>query len=430
MLISTSRFFWLAGLILLLLTGCSTTYSSLDDLQKTTGTFSIDAIDSDTSFEKSYLVWVEQPIDHDNPAAGTFKQRVWLSHKSLSAPMVVITEGYSAPHNYVSELASMLGANQIIIEHRFFGESVPKGKPWKYLTVEQSARDHEAVIDLFNDLYKGKWITTGISKGGQMALIHRAFFPKSVDLTVTYVAPFNLEREDHRLPEFFESVGSEADRSKILTFQKEVLKRRDDMILMLGDMANTKGWTFKMGLNEAFELSVLEYPFSFWQWCVPVSEIPDTKVTSRELFDQLYRGIDFSYFSDQESANTGPFFYQAYHQLGYYGYDTHNLKPWLKVLTSDFVSSDILIPDEVNEVAFIPETSVSILKRFRQADPPTIHIVGGNDPWSSTSPDVSDLKHSLKVVCPGGCHLTRISTLPDSLRRKVVDFMQSELGFN
>lgn len=33
-------------------------------------------------FEEYYQFWFEQPIDHNNPSEGTFKQKVLLGHKN------------------------------------------------------------------------------------------------------------------------------------------------------------------------------------------------------------------------------------------------------------------------------------------------------------------------------------------------------------
>jgi predicted Zn-dependent protease len=44
---------------------------------------------------------------------------------SADLPVVMVTEGYSRGFNYQSELAKAMGANQVIVEHRYYGESVP-----------------------------------------------------------------------------------------------------------------------------------------------------------------------------------------------------------------------------------------------------------------------------------------------------------------
>jgi hypothetical protein len=403
-----------------LLSSCAVRYNSLASLSVSADEITFQSVPGDPFFKEHYLVLFEQAVDHADPGAGTFKQRVWLSHKDVSAPVVMVTEGYSASAPYKSELADLLKANQIVVEHRFFGESVPEGMPWTYLTIEQAARDHQNILKYFQQLYKGSWVTTGISKGGQAALIHRALYPKLVDATVTYVAPYNLEKEDKRLLSFFETVGSEENRRKIRNFQIEILKRRDEIMPHFEDWVIGKGFSFSMDLDQVFELSVLEYPFSFWQWCVPLDDIPQTNATSQVMFDHLYRGIDFSYFSDQEAIATGPFFFQAYTQLGYYAYDASYLKDYLLYFNTDIVSNEIMVPD----VGFVYDFDLSgiekVSRRLQRADARMLHIVGANDPWSATSPDVTGLKNSIKIVDPHGCHLTRINNLPDDLKLKVM----------
>jgi hypothetical protein len=411
------------SLIVFLLSSCSVSYKSLNALLDASSEVEYLSAEGDPFFKENYLIYFEQPLDHNNPDAGTFKQRVWLSHKKNTAPMVMVTEGYSAPAPYKSELAELLSANQIVVEHRFFGESVPEGMPWQYLTIEQAANDHQNVVEYFRQLYKGDWVSTGISKGGQAAIIHRALFPKQIEATVTYVAPFNLEKEDRRLLAFFETVGTEENRRRIRDFQLEVLQRRHEIMPHFVDWVREKNLDFSMDLNKVFELAVLEYPFSLWQWCVPVHEIPLPSATSQDIFNHLYRGIDFTYFSDQEGIATGPFFYQAYTQLGYYGYDTSHLKGHLEHFTTDIVSNELMVPD----VGFTPVFDISginkVINRLEKRDVEMLHIIGAMDPWSATTLDIKGLKNSVTIVDPHGCHLTRINSLPDELRHKVLSVL-------
>ena len=41
-----------------------------------------------------YVLHFEQPVDHDDPASGTFLQEVSLLHRNINAPMVAWTSGY------------------------------------------------------------------------------------------------------------------------------------------------------------------------------------------------------------------------------------------------------------------------------------------------------------------------------------------------
>ena len=123
-------------------------------------------------FTEAYEISLLQPLDHKNQAAGTFRQKIFLSHVDYSKPVVLGTEGYAARGNGPQELSRILKSNQLIVEHRYFGDSKPEKMEWKYLTVAQAAADHHRIIELFKKIYKGKWISTGISKGGQTCLIH------------------------------------------------------------------------------------------------------------------------------------------------------------------------------------------------------------------------------------------------------------------
>ena len=387
---------------------------------------SYEKIESDSMFSKSWLVWIKQPLDHHNPEKGFFEQRVWLSHKSVDAPMVMVTEGYMAPANYTSELAGLTHANQLIVEHRYFGRSVPDSIHWQYLTIEQAAMDHHRIVEAFKDFYRGKWINTGISKGGQTAMIHRAFFPKDVDVTVPYVAPFNLEREDKRLITFFDSVGTAAQRERISAFQTEVLERKEQLMPYFYDLIEQKGYTFRMGAERAFELAVLEYPFSLWQWGGSVDEIPEPGADAEILFAHLHQGSDFGYFSDQQLEEIGPFFYQAYRELGYYPYLAGPLKEWLDEVKEDTVSNQFMAP-AVDHLVFDETVPFMTLRKLKMADPEMIVITGENDPWSATSLDTEGFSKVLKIEKPGGSHRTRINNLPDSLKVRVVNQLEQWL---
>ena len=87
-------------------------------------------------------------------------------------------------------------------------------------------------------------------------------------MSVPYVAPVNREVEDQRLYSFLESVGSDACRKDIRSFQERILSAREEVLPLLtfyslGAKVDYSYHTFE----EAFEYTVMEYPFSFWQYC-------------------------------------------------------------------------------------------------------------------------------------------------------------------
>ena len=134
------------------------------------GISGIEKLESDHYAEK-YLVRITQPVDHKNPAAGTFTQRVIVAHVGFDRPTILVTEGYGAAYalnpRYQEELSKLLDANMVFVEYRYFLESTPTPCNWEYLTAENSAYDLHNVNQTFRELYTGKWVSTGISKGGQ-----------------------------------------------------------------------------------------------------------------------------------------------------------------------------------------------------------------------------------------------------------------------
>src|SRR5581483_11136535 len=114
---------------------------------------------------------------HQKPNGPKFQQRFFLGHSDYTKPVLLVTEGYSARGNFGSELQHILGGNQVTVEHRFFGRSVPSPVQWEYLTVKQSADDLHAIVTALKTLYASKWVSSGTSKGGQTSLFFKCYYP-------------------------------------------------------------------------------------------------------------------------------------------------------------------------------------------------------------------------------------------------------------
>ena len=82
-----------------------------------------------TEFEEKYGIRMRQMVNHDDIIYGFFEQRVFIMHVGYDRPTVLVTEGYGADYasrpGYREELSRLLNANLIVVEHRYFGESVP-----------------------------------------------------------------------------------------------------------------------------------------------------------------------------------------------------------------------------------------------------------------------------------------------------------------
>lgn len=393
---------------------------------------SIDIIDSikeirnDNFFECTYEVWFRMPIDHNNPNSEYFPLRAYYSHKGFDRPMLAVLDGYTMYTSRANELAIILDANQLTIEHRFFSNSRPKDSiPWTYLTVEQAAADQHAIIQVFKQYYKGKWVSTGISKSGQTTIFHRCLYPADVDVSVPYVAPLNFSNEDPRVYDFLANVGSKECRKKIYKFQKTLFRKKSDLFPMFEELAQQYGWEFVMGLDRAYDLAVLEFNFAFWQWGADCDAIPKRTAPLKEIFN-YWKSLDvFSFFDEQSIETTRPFFYQAMTEIGMYGYE---VKPFHKFLDDkENITFDFTMPKGYEHAAFNVSTMEKVDKWVKESGNYILYIYGQNDAWSSTAVDVGDKTNAVIMFNPGGSHASRIKSFPSEMQDSIYHVLSSWL---
>jgi hypothetical protein len=403
----------LIGLVIFLFSFRPLLASELSDLLKTIPRIKqIREINAPNGFKEAYEIMFLQPLDHNNPNGESFLQRIWLSHRDFSMPVVFDTEGYSADYNYINELSTIIGANQIIVEHRFFGNSAPDSmqQKWIYLTIFQAANDHHAIHEAFKTIYKDKWISTGISKGGQTAVYYRSLFPNDVDVTVGYVCPIAFSPEDPRAYSFFNTVGTDDCREKVFKFQKAVLKNRNKIFPLFLDEVKSRGYVYDISLPAAFEYTVLEYAFSFWQWSCDCDQIPTENASIKVLYNHLYSISGFDYFSRSDMET---FFYQALTELGYYNYDITPFGNLIKYI--DKPTYAFMAPKNVS-ITYNPKPLQDVNTFIQNEGNNILYIYGEFDPWSSCAANVSDKTNAVKIVKKGGNHTTRIFNMSDDER--------------
>lgn len=385
----------------------------------------------ESCFQEKYTLFVEQPLDWNDPSAGTFRHRIFVMHAGFDRPTVVVTEGYGAKYagnpKYREELSKLFDANIVFVEHRYFLESTPQPCDWRYLTAENSAYDLHDIVTRMKTVYPGKWIATGISKGGTTTMLYATFFPGDVDIYVPYVGPVNRSREDGRHEKFLRRVSTPADRAAIRDFQLEVLKRRDRLEPMFRRACEQEGYEFRLPLEEIYDFCVLEFSFAFWQWGSPVEQIPARTADDKTVFEYFMQTAGPSYFV-KESPTTS-FFVQASRELGYYGYDTKPFKKYLKIKTSRDYLSRIFLPEEARGFEFDKKLYVKMKKYLRKEDPKMAMIYGGIDPWTASGAwwAVKGKKNMKAFIQPGGSHRTRISTLPEPMREEAIELIRGWL---
>jgi hypothetical protein len=356
-------------------------------------------------FKESYEVMFEQPLDHQKPNGEKFQQRFFLGHSDYSKPVLLGTEGYAARGNSGGELQRILGGNQVTVEHRFFGRSVPSPVKWQYLTVKQSADDLHAIVTVLKTMYPGKWVSSGASKGGQTALFFKCYYPEDVDATVAYVAPMNLAQEDPRVTRFIETTGDDATREKIKEFQIALLKHEDEILPLVKEQAERRHWTFAMGLPAAYEYGVLEYPYAFWQYGTKPADIPAADSPAEKLVEHYNRVNTLYYYSDQGKKQFEPFLYQAFTEIGYYNYDITDFKQYLKTVKNP--SNLVICPDGA-KIVYNPATMAFVYHFLQYEANHVAYIYGELDAWSATQMQLLGRTDAIKIVVADAHHGARV----------------------
>ncbi len=388
----------------------------------------IKKISVDTTYKEGYEIYITQPLDHKNPKSKTFTQRLYLSHLDFSKPMVLLTEGYAANRNYKFELTNILDANQIIVEHRYFGKSVPDKLDWQYLTIEQAAADHHTIVELFKKLYKSKWINTGVSKGGETTLFHRYFYPDDVDASVPYVAPINLAQEDPRIYMFLNSVGTEECREKIKKFQRAFLAKRDEVRTLLMKDADQGQIRFAWDYDFVLEYMTLEYSFAFWQWGqTKCEDIPTPDASAEVLYNHMKESNPLYFFTEQAMKDFGPFFVQAYNEIGYYGYDLSSFKDLLTEIND---GSNIMLVPEDAKINYDCSSLQNVNKWLQKHGNNILYIYGGNDTWNASSIQLTGETNAVKMVKKGGAHGTNIRNFEGEEKELIYSTLENWLGID
>ena len=387
-------------------------------------------IDTPEGFAAAYELKIRQPIDHKAPQKGHFYQRVFLTHNGFDQPTVICTEGYQRPRNRLYEVTKMLNANQLDVEHRYFGESIPETMDYQYLNLEQATADLHHINQLFRKIYSGKWVSTGISKGGQTTIYYRYFYPNDVDVSIPYVAPMNLALEEKRIYEFLDTVGTDECRQKIYDTQKRILQNREESLLRLRWFAKGAGLEFTyLTEEEAFEYAVLEYPFSFWQWGAGCAEIPGKDAPLDEVLDHFIGISSMDFFADKSMTDYASHYWQAGDEMGYYSYETDDFKGLLKALPMKPNPTAIFMPERGMKTGFDGKLPTKVNEWLKTSGNNFIYINGNSDTWSASAVRPSGKTNAVFFFMPNTDHgKARIKNMNKKDRAKLEAILEEWLG--
>ncbi|WP_196890252.1 S28 family serine protease [Aureivirga sp. CE67] len=384
-------------------------------------------IASDSHFTEKYEVYISQPLSHENPKEGTLEQRIIVSHADYNKPTLLETSGYWI-YDKDRELAKITKGNQIVVEYRYYGKSRPENPNWKYLHNAEAIEDYHRIVTKFKNIYKGKWIASGVSKGGENTLIYRTKYPKDIDVYVPYVAPLIHTTSDKRTDDHINTVGTEECREKVKNFQRMLLEEpmRETLISKSRDYVQNKNWTFNtMSLEEAFEYAVLEYSFSFWQWSTDCESIPTSTNNVDEVFNHLMKVSGLYFYSDQGADAYLPSNYEHQTVYGYYKLDTSPVKDLLQYAHDPSFMN--FIPEEI-PVSYDPNYIKKVRNYIEKKGDRVIYIYGEFDTWYACAPNPKKNVDYLMMVLKGAHHGTRIKDFTKEDQDKIYAKLKEWLG--
>jgi hypothetical protein len=342
--------------------------------------------------------------------------------------MIALTSGYwdyYGDNRY--ELTELLAANQISIEHRYFGESRPDPADWAHLTIRQMADDQHRIIRALRTIYPGAFLTTGGSKGGMTATYHRRFYPDDVDGTVSYVAPLSFGAPDPRYAGFLDTIGPPACRNAVRAAATEMLQNRRAALLAeaQAQVAEGHGYT-RIAIGPALEASVVSLPWAFWQYygvnfCIGVPSPSASDADLWKFLDQI------SPVTDNDDASIGRFeayYHQAYAQLGYPDGGAAYLEPHLLYEDKDY---DGALPAGIP--AYDGGAAMQDIDGFVKAEGSRMLFLYGEwDPWTGGKYELGGAADSLLLVQPQGTHGARLSRLLEADRARAFEKLEAWTG--
>jgi hypothetical protein len=375
-----------------------------------------------------YILHFTQPIDHDDESRGYFQQEVSLLHRSdvPDVPVVVQTSGYADTNlGHPVELTRLLAANQVAIEHRYFGTSRPESMDWTRLTIAQMAADEHEIITALRTIYQGAFITTGGSKGGMTAMYHRRFYPDDVEGTVSYVAPISFGAPDRRYADYIaDMVGPIGCRQAVRDIATEMLSNRRDAIVAHAQADSSHAYT-QIAIGAAAESAIVNLEWTFWQYhgVNECSSVPPVSASDDAVIAFLEAISPVSDCDDVQVERFKPYYYQSYTQLGYPDGGYEYLAPYLQYTDVDY-ANELPVPEPPYDSAVMRDIDDFVEHRGSHL----LFIYGEWDPWTGGKFALGNAVDSALLIQPQGTHASWITDLELSDRQEAFAKLEAWTG--
>ncbi len=445
---------------------------------------------------RTYIIYYNQPTLHERTDGEHFHMRALLTVYNDADPTQSVNHiycpGYSIPKESLDqpdytfkisnnqsnvEISKRYHANYFQLEHRYFQYSSPVDC-WNNLDplrAEEAAADFHNFVNAIKKVFKGKYVMSGVSKGGTATLLQHRFYPEDMDIYVPYSAPFFPSDRDTTMQAYWYTQGlSPKYNDWFMSIRKFCLDYIDSVYPIYEKMqggAETQakrdtlyGWflgsiglvgyeehsyqdttTIAIQLNTndsimrskgiGFGDTVCAYMLhkntinldSFPQWLDTLRKYPDPQQAPKRQF-QAFRsnpfGITYNQWWENNNYNANGYAYQSKCELGYYDLRFDIIYPdepekgamWNKFWKDKYTCMRNFESPFFASLTFDRSLYDATMTTTQQAVKPIVLIYGEDDAWTGAAvkDEYINGTNVRKFIIPGQNHLVRISSNADN----------------
>ena len=465
---------YIVGIItlMLVLSACSTqnkdTETIKDKLLALDDVVKVEEVQDNKSewMPEKYIITFKQQLDWNDPKEGAFEQRVELGLHPDAKVTVMDTTGYLLFEDYFTRddqppICDILDANYVHVEHRYMGKSYPKGvtntstEGWQYATVENEAGDYHHIYEVLSSVLGGKWICTGVSRGGRACLDYARLYPED-DFAgyVPYVGVNPTDDNDPRMTDFlYNEVGNEFFgeeqaahiRQTILDFQVELMKNKEALAPKLWAKMQEDKLTFVDEMTESrlYDEAVYEFLDGFWMQAGDITEVEKVLAMSDEQKDEKL-DAEFellSNYGDPSSYSFDHFIWEYYFgallEEGTYDYNFSYIREALEAEgleglmdesdadKDNYLRNFVLTKEQRERYSFIPGHYEALDSWSKETDKQIIFIGADLDPWSSVYISGEGNPNFHKYILSGKTHSVKISDFDEQTQNEIIEILKS-----
>ena len=400
-----------------------------------------------------------QPIDHNHPELGTYKQQVMLTYKDAEALTVLHTQGYALAgehgknHNRLDSIgfpaiclvpnitSDVPSTNIVQVEYRYHGFSLPEGEQDKfnYLNAKQQSADlHNIVTDLKKALLKGKWVSTGVSKNGMTTYEYAYYYPGDVDAYMPYAAPLMQELYDIRIGKYMFNESCKDYQTQIQAAFKKVLT---DKTLYEGVKEEFLKYNIqKYGLANADTTQATLVQLMFgnlfskesygdieaWSKYIPTEQSTAKDYLTFILLDENDERVNLKR-NQRRASGENPFAVQIEVDQGNLCYDYSVILDCPLLQAGVKKSLEDYMNDPKNKQPV--QLSLDVIEFLKTTTCPMFFVYGENDPWTGTAiPDPTN-DNVKKMVVKNGTHTDSFLRMSPEEQNKLLQWMKDQKLF-